>query len=214
MWHHLRPESAEIDAVFARLAQKAAEFRNAWSVAELQLSEEDIDWLARWFTALPETITLAEDGLPSCTLPPEKLAALLIVLGAERCRRFSNEDSVWPILSGLIPGDHPLRAKLFLRDGQPTNLTKHAINEAARALNMRNSMGIEGTQQWFVTIKLQFGFTYRGAKRRIAEWLVGLGTPQAVQYLIDPSGPPELVSKSFQDMWRTLRQFRRGAIDE
>jgi len=214
MWHHLRLESADIDSIFAPLAQRGAEFNRPWSIAELQLSEEDLDWLAHWLVKLPATITIAEDGLPGYTLPPEKLGAILIVLGAERCRRFSNEDSVWPVLSGLIARDHPLRAKLFLENGQPTYLTKRAINEAARALNIRNSMGIEGTQQWFVTIKLQFGFTYRGAKRRIAEWLVGLGTPLAVQYLMDPSGPPELVSKSFQHMWSTLRQFRRGAIDE
>lgn len=212
MWDDLDPESADIYSVYSPLAQKSSEFKRPWSVAELKLSQEDIDWLTRWFIELPHTVSLASDGLPGYVLPSEMVAALLIVLGSERCRRFSSEDSVWPVLSGIIPRSHPLRAKIFLSDGQPTYLFKQAINEATNALNMRNSLGVEGTQQWFVTIKLQYGFTIKGAKRRLAEWLVGYGTTSAIEYLSSASGP--LASRSFQYMWMTLRQYRRGLIGE
>ena len=75
-------------------------------------------------------------------------------------------------------------------------------------------MDIEGTQQWFVTIKLQFGFTRRGAKNRLAEWLVGLGRPIAVEYLNGEPEFPELSSSSFQSLWRVLRQYRQDLIEE
>ncbi|OGD18063.1 MAG: hypothetical protein A2W03_14415 [Candidatus Aminicenantes bacterium RBG_16_63_16] len=214
MWNHLRPEAAAIDEVFAPLAEKATAFNGPWSVAELKLSDEDIEWLSDWFVTLPRDVTLNDGILLRRTLPREKLAALLIVLGAERCRKFAGEHSVWPILSKLVASGHPLWAELFLADGQPTFLTKLAIIEAAHSLKLRNSMGVEGTQQWFLTVKLQFGFTFKGAKRRLAEWLVGLGTPHAVQYLNGPLGPPELISRTFQHLWRTLRQYRREDISE
>jgi len=113
-----------------------------------------------------------------------------------------------------LPEDHALRRELFLPNGQPCSLTKEVVAEAVHALNLRHAMDIEGTQQWFVTIKLQFGFTYRGAKNRLAEWLVGLGRPHAVQYLNGDSEFSELASESFKSVWMVLTQYRRGVIGE
>ena len=214
MWSLLSPETADIHAAFAPLAQKGVEFNRPWSVAELQLRETDVDWLGRWFAALPREATLATPSLLHLALPREKFAALLIVLGAERCRSFAREDHVWPELRKIVPDSHPLLTELFLSNGQPTYLTKLAVEEAARFLNLRNAFDVEGTQQWRVTIKLQFGFTHRGAKHRLAEWLVGLGSPHAVQYLGGQAGPSGLESKTFVDLWRTLRQYRRELISE
>jgi hypothetical protein len=214
MWGNLSPDKADIGAVYAPLAQKAAEFGRAWSAAELQLSEDDLDWLGCWFAALPADATLAEGNRRRNSLPREKLAALMIVLGAERCRRFASEGYIWRVLRRLIVRDHPMMSELFLSNGQPSDLTKHAIEEAVHTLGLRSALDVEGTEQWFMTIKLQFGFTHKGAKRRLAEWLVGLGTPHAVQYLSGQSGPAELTSRSFQSSWTTLRQYRRELISD
>jgi len=214
MWNHLSTHHTSIEEVYAGLEQKSKEFDRPWSVAELKLSEADVDWLGLWFAALPREATLTSANLLGHGLPRDKFAALLIVLGAERCRRTASEDYVWPVVRKLLPSDHPLTAELFLSNGQPSYLCRLAIDEAAHGLNLRNAMDIEGTQQWFMTIKLQFGFTYRGAKRRLAEWLVGLGAPLSVQYLSGLVGTTELMSTTFLNTWRTLRQYRREVISE
>ena len=118
--------------------------------------------------------------------------SILICAAAEVCREESREDSVWPAIRRILADSPELQGELFLSNGQPSSLTKDVITDAVRALNLRHAMDIEGTQQWFTTIKLQFGFTYRGAKNRLAEWLVNLGRPHAVQYLIGDSDFPEL----------------------
>ncbi|MFQ5885424.1 MAG: hypothetical protein ACE5IO_10040, partial [Thermoplasmata archaeon] len=145
----------------------------------------------------------------------QMFGSLLICAGTEVCREERNEDSVWPAIRKILPESHALRQKLFLANGQPTSLTRDIIEDAVRALNLRHVMDIEGTQQWFVTIKLQFGFTYRGAKNRLAEWLVNIGRPVAVRYLLNEESEfPELTSESFQSLWRALTQYRRGLIEE
>ena len=142
----------------------------------------------------------------------QMLGSLLICAGAEICREESREDSVWPTILRLLPNS--LKGELFMSNGQPNFLTKDIIAESVRALNLRNAMDIEGTQQWFLTIKLQFGFTLRGAKKRLAEWLVNLGRPHAVQHLNGESEFPDLVSESFQSLWISLAQYRENLIDE
>ena len=222
MWTHLEPDSAKLEQVFEPLCARAVEFSRVWSIAELKLSEDEVAWLRRWFDCLtPETteswfkfvLPLKAEGDTFVTYR-QMFGALLMCAGAEVCREESREDSVWPVIRSILPQSHPLRQELFLSNGQPSPLAKDVIGDAVGALGLRNVMDIEGTQQWFGTIKLQFGFTYRGAKNRLAEWLVNLGRPNAVQYLDGDSEFSELTSASFQSLWRVLKQYRRGLIEE
>ena len=222
MWTHLEPHSAKLEQVFRPLCAKAVEFGRMWSIAELKLSEEEVAWLRCWFDCLtPESteswfnfvLPLKVEGDTFVTYR-QMFGSLLICVGAEVCREESREDSVWPAIRSILPKSHPLRRELFLSNGQPSPLAKDVVADAVRALSLRNVMDIEGTQQWFVTIKLQFGFTYRGARNRLAEWLVNLGRPNAVQYLDGESEFSELTSASFRSLWRVLRQYRRGLIEE
>ena len=117
--------------------------------------------MENWFrSVLPQKV-----GGETFVTSRQMLGALLICVGAEICREESREDSVWPAIRRILPKSHALQGELFMSNGQPTPLTKTVIADAARALNLRNAMDIEGTQQWFVTIKLQFGFTWRGSKK-------------------------------------------------
>ncbi|HXI41951.1 MAG TPA: hypothetical protein VNH83_18350, partial [Bryobacteraceae bacterium] len=72
-----------------------------------------------------------------------------------------------------------------------------------------------GAQEYFDTLKLQFGFTFKGAVRRLPEWLDGLGLPIAVKILsgVEPEYS-DLKSSSFTELWKTLQQFRRGRVSE
>jgi hypothetical protein len=209
MWTHLEPHSAKLEQVFEPFHAKAAQYDHAWSIAELRLSENDVKWLRSWFGCLtPEStenwtksVMFAKYESDVFVTHRQMFGSLFICAGAEVCREESREDSVWPAIRSIFPESHALRYELFLSNGQPSPLTKDAIAGAVRILNLRNAMDIEGAQQWFVTIKLQFGFTYRGAKNRL-------------HYLNGESEFSELASESFQSMWRALTQYRRGLIEE
>ena len=225
MWTHLDADSATLEQVFEPLRARAIRFGRMWSIAELRLPANEIEWLKLWFDCLTPEHT--ENWVKSVQLTKSQgdlfvtyrqmIGALLICAGAEVCREESTEHSVWPVIGSILPKSHELRYELFLSNGQPTSLTKGVIADAARALSLRHAMDIEGTQQWFITLKLQFGFTRRGAKNRLAEWLVHIGRPHAVQYLLGEDGVEEfsdIVSDSFKSLWNTLTQYRRGLIDD
>ncbi len=222
MWTHLQVDKATIENIFKPLHDRAKKYKHPWSIAELLLTKDDIEWLKAWFIRLTpdntqnwiKTIILTKAEDDAFVSYRQMFGSTLICAAAEVCRKESREDSVWPAIRKLFINCPELRDELFLSNGQPSSLTKDVISDAVRALNLRHVMDIEGTQQWFTTIKLQFGFTYRGAKNRLAEWLVNLGRPHAVQYLIGDSDFPELTSKSFQALWSALTQYRRGLITE
>ena len=222
MWTDFEAKSAKLEEVFDPLHARASEFDRSWSIAELQISDDDITWLRSWFRCLTpnstenwiKSIILTKFSGKSYATYRQMFGALLVCAGAETCRRESNEDSVWPAVRGILPSSHALQRELFLSNGQPSSITKLLIEDAVRALNLRHAMDIEGTQKWFITLKLQFGFTYRGAKNRLAEWLVNIGRPHAAQYLNGESELSSLTSQSFKSLWRALTQYRRGLISE
>lgn len=222
MWTHLDLASALLIDVFSPLVDCAKNYDRPWSIAELRIPNEDVSWLRSWFGQIPvhkisawidaETLEGTSDHL---RIPENKmLCSLLVCIAAEICRREGTEGSVWPIICSILPKSDELRRHLFMTDGQPSTVLRNGIADAVRILNLRNVMDIEGTQQWFISMKLQFGFTYRGAKRSLSKWLVGLGQPHAVQYLLDDPDLPELASSSFQTLWSSLLQYRRGFMSD
>jgi len=218
MWEQLDPKTANLQSLYEPLLNKASQAVHPWSIAEMKLSSNDIQWLKTWFADInPEivnTIIYDRFNLDNSDSHRKMFGGILLCAAAEICREECREDYVWPAICRIIPATTRLKDALFLSNGQPSQLTKEIITDAVNALNLRHAMDIEGTQQWFVTIKLQFGFTYKGAKSRLAEWLVGLGEPEAVKYLNGDSLFPELASDSFQALWKNLKQFRKGWVDE
>src|ERR1039457_1260759 len=138
--------------------------------------------------------------------------ALLLVLASEVCRVSSNEDSVWPAVTAVLKTDTVSFPALFV-GGQPTTACKNAVAAGSRRLKLRNLIARYGAQEYFDTLKLQFGFTLRGAVRKLPQWLDGLGLPIAVRILT--GGEPEygdLKSSSFTDLWKALQDFRRSRV--
>lgn len=220
LWASMDVESVTLLQVFKPMRTRARRFERPWSIAELRLSEEDVTWLRRWFQGLSEKSVRdwmhpelePEVGADQGTREQQMFGALLTCAVAETCRREGTEASVWPMVRNILPLSADLRRHLFLRDGQPSQLTRQAIAGAAQDLGLRNVLDIEGTQQWFLTIKLQFGFTFRGAKRNLSKWLVNLGQPHAVCYLLGEGAVQQLGSESFSSLWRALKQYRRSLI--
>jgi hypothetical protein len=58
--------------------------------------------------------------------------------------------------------------------------------------------------RWLNTVFLQFGFTWRGMRQRLPEWLIGQSPPFAVAALLDEHSG----SASFREMWQSLRARR------
>ncbi len=201
-------------AVLALLerAQEQKLLSRKWSLAELQPDNDDFEWLCRWVSSLSgrtAQLWLEEEpwrgfrlGNRDCTRSIA-LGTLLLLFTAETARRKAAEGILWATFQRDC---FPVSAlhSLFV-SGQPTRSYKDALEGAARWLNLRHVFGIEGLQNWFDTVYLQFGFTYRGFVRRLPEWLVGQGQTQAIHHLRD--GP--MKSDTFCTLWDALRAFRR-----
>ena len=196
-------------------AQELKLFSRKWSLAELQLDADDFAWLCDWANNLSgRTVHMWLENNPwytfrvgnrECTCATA-LGILLLLFTSEIARRKATEGFLWSIFQhDCFP---PSTTRTLYAGGQPTRAHKDALEAAARWLNLRHVFGIEGLQNWFDTVYLQFGFTYRGFQRRLPEWLVGQGGTQAIQHLLDGS----LKSDTFRALWDDLRNFRRKNI--
>jgi hypothetical protein len=189
-----------------------------WSVVELGLARDQLERVKTWVSQIPpEALATLESGFSSETNIPtqaELLGCLFLIVAAETSRDTSTEDSVWPAVRSVFPEDSPGRRLLFTQ-GQPSNLLKKMLVAAARRFSFRHVLISEFAQKYFDTVKLQYGFTLQGARRKLHEWLVGLGQPLSVQILIgnDPRYP-ELASGSFQELWDALRAYRRDRVSK
>ncbi len=205
------------DAVVAILerAQERRLFSSNWSLAELQLDDGDFEWLSNWafnFSGLTVYLWLEVEpwrgiriGTRECSCSAA-LGSLLLLFIAESARRNATEGILW----ATFPQEHFSKStlRLLYANSQPTRSYKDAVEAAARWLNLRHVFGIEGLQNWFDTVYLQFGFTYRGFLRRLPEWLIGQGGTQAIQHLL----AGQMRSETFGTLWDALRNFRRSNI--
>ena len=190
------------------------------SLCEIQADEEDYQWLCNWACQLSlwqlrrwlEGSNARRVALQSCGLSlsyTEAAGCLLLLLASESARRRASEGVVWPAVRGRFaerPG-----SVLFVQ-GQPRGVFKVAIEAAARKLDLRHVFGIEGTQNYYLSVYLQFGFTQKGMER-LAHWLAGQPSTQAIMYLLGDHGP-QMASQSFVRLWDGLRNYRRNNITE
>ena len=214
-------ESIELQDIFVYFAETFGPLSVPKSIAEGRISEDDIGGLTDWFSALygkPKNWcdrNWQEPLIGGQTAPSrEMVGALFLIMCSELCRDQCGEDSVWPKISQVLKADRISFPFLFV-GGQPTQACKAAMAAGARRLNLRNLIDRYGTQEYFDTLKLQFGFTLQGAMHRLPEWLDGLGSPIAVNIL---RGIEEeyidLESRSFKQLWTAMHEFRKGRITE
>lgn len=79
------------------------------------------------------------------------------------------------------------------------------LQEAAETFNLRHLFGQEGVHSWIDSIFLQFGFTQRGALKRLGTWLHSPQIPVAVSQLLRSSSS----SREFKELWTCLRNISR-----
>lgn len=167
------------------------------SLCELSPDESDYQWLCQWAAHL---------SCGTLSLSRWLTGALALFLAAEAARREAQEGEVWPFMQERFVGK--TRKTLFTANGQPTSTLKELLEEAAAQLNLRNVFGLVDTQEWYVSIYLQFGFTREGMARNLPGWLAGQPLTEAIIHLRDP----DKGSNSFQQLWNALRNYRRDFL--
>ncbi len=208
--------TAAVEAVVERLVS----IPGPRSLCEMRADEEDYQWLCNWAYQLSpwqlrkwlEGSNARRVALQSCGLSlsyTEAAGCLLLLLASESARRKAGEGVVWAAVRGRF--DESSRSVLFVQ-GQPRGLFKTAIEAAARKLDLRHVFGIEGTQNYYLSVYLQFGFTQKGMER-LAHWLAGQPSTQANMYLLGDYGP-QMASRSFVRLWDALRNYRKNNITE
>ena len=198
------------------------------SLCEIKGDEDDYQWLCGWASDLTprdlqrwlydfvsrRTTALQTHGV---TLSyADAAGCLLLLLAAESARRDASEGNLWPTVRRKFTV--PVRQFLFDAQGQPKREFKDALEGAARKLNLRHLFGIAGTQNYYISVYLQFGFTRSGIDR-LPHWLAGAPASEAVSLLRGDDDtylgtPNSIRSASFSTLWDTLRGFRSNNITE
>jgi hypothetical protein len=212
--------SMELEQVYWHFFTKFQDLDVPRSVAEARISGDEIEGLQSWFNVqygkprnwCDRTWQERVEGTHTAS-SREMFGALFLILASEIGRDHCSEESLWPSIAERFQTNKTTHSVLFGND-HPTELCKIAMAAGVRKLQLRNLIDRSGKQEYFDTIKLQIGFTIKGALRRLPDWLDGLGYTTAVQMLIgiDTSGDFDTSSPSFQQLWTTLREFRAGRV--
>ena len=207
-WHFLEKfQTLPIprSVVLARTSASEVEFLRQWFADQYGKPR---NWCDRtWQESIEGDVTASDQ---------EMFGALFLIFASEICRDHCDEESVWPGIRNAFMANKSTYGVLFDASGQPTTACKAAIGAGARRLGIRNLIDRYGTQEYFETLKLQIGFTIKGARRRLPEWLDGQG-PTAAQILIGSKSEfsdLRLESKGFSTLWRTIQDYRRNRISE
>lgn len=211
--------SMDLEDVFLHFFRKFRGLQTPRSVAEARITTDEVASLQQWFSRQYERPRnwcertwqdKVDDGITASSR--EMLGALFLILASEIYRDQGNEDSAWPAIAEAFAANKKTHALLFVNQ-HPSELCKLALAAGVQKLKFRNLIESDGKQEYFDTLKLQVGFTLKGVTRRLPEWLDGFGCTTAIRILngaLDDTSLADLPSSSFQSLWKTLREFRRG----
>ncbi len=178
-----------------------------WSICELRMTVQDVQWLRDWAAALDrQQLKLSLDY--SARRP--YVGLLLLTLAAESCRRDSRERGIWQVFANAN-WNEDVQLLLFGDIDYPHKNVRDCLEDACRCFGLRHAFDLQLQDSWYLTAKLQFGFTLHGARDQLALWMVG-NPHAAIRQLTEPDGVWR--SDSFVELWDTLKKFRSGKIDE
>ena len=212
----------DLIAAASAVVGKLAGMQRPVSLCEIGPDEDDYIWLSEAAAQLsPYRLSRWLDGTGSRRTAlhldqlnlsyREAVGCLLLLIASESARRNAGEGYLWPAVRGAFPS--AVEQYLFIQ-GHPRREFKDALEAASRKLRLRHVFGIEGTQNYYLSVYLQFGFTRRGLER-IADWLAGVPVSESVAYLLgDGYKGSTLSSPSFFSLWNALKDFRRNNIRE
>ena len=186
---------------------------DGWSLAELRLDGEDIEWLHNWARALDEDTanrwispghTAAFWGNPQTRRVG--IGVLLMLLAAEQVRKGGEQEDAWA--GALAELFQPETRQLLFKDGAPSPPLIGSMKEAAHRLGLR----VNETDDWKSlpamreTLLLQIGLIEADLGDRMLDWLNNHDAPKHIAVLLDPVNG----SDSFLYLWQSCREFLLG----
>ena len=188
------------------------------SLCEIQTDEEDYHWIRQWAGKLIGCrVQRWLDGVSSKRIAlnvsgrnltySEAFGCMFLLIASETARREANEGQVWSTVRQQFRGS---TERALFSQRQPRESLKDAMEASARKMRLRHVYGQEGTQEYYIGVYLQFGFTRKGVAQ-LPHWLAGQSMPESVRYLIG-EGDNYLQSESFIELWDSLKNFRRNNI--
>ena len=198
------PSTTELAEI---LLQSAPEHQ-AWSLVESSNSAGRYEELQHW--AAEMTI---ENWRADLHVRPHNLGLVLLWLESEAARRHGGEGSLWPILSNrnIVRWNGQIHSELFSVPGHATQMHRDLLRSASKHFSLRHTFDQDEGQHWYRLIYLQFGFTRDDAVQRLAAWLSGQILPISVQKLLEAN---DSGAQAFQQVWRSLRMFRLGNLNQ
>ena len=205
---------------FASALSVFSNLTKPFSTVECGLDEEDYQKLRDWISADPVVSKLdfafADFGRrldPEHKLKDKAVVGMVLhILYAEHTRRHGREYLYWPEIARL-PW-HRDHHGWFLSDGHPTAAHRVILATAAEVFGLRQSREEEGSH-WFMTGKLQVGFTSNGVAAHLQDWLTNHHTmTKPVKMLLGRGSDPGLKSESFVHLFGLLSRYRARNVSE
>ena len=205
---------------FASVLTVFSNLPKPFSTVECGLDEDDYQKLRDWISADPVVSKLdfafADFGRrldPEHKLKDKAVVGMVLhILYAEHTRRHGREYLYWPEIVRL-PW-HRDHHGWFLSDGHPTAAHRVILATAAEVFGLRQSREEEGSH-WFMTGKLQVGFTAKGAATHLQDWLTNQHTmTKPVKMLLGRGSDPGLKSESFVHLFGLLSRYRARNVAE
>ena len=134
-----------------------------------------------------------------------ELAFYCYYCATEVGRRESISSMLWPFIRKRLNDD---ARKIVFQGNQGINQRfKDVIESTCRKFNLRHVLGQEGTQGYYITMTLQYGFALSHLKQ-LPLTLTGHKHLRAFDLLLGT----DLKSESFYRLFHTLRDFRFNRI--
>ena len=184
------------------------------SLCQLRIDQEGYQWLILWAKHIDASTLRAlldnydqplewEEG----KVAPVALGAGLLVLlfAVEVGRREAVSSMLWPFVIRRLGDD--ARRVIFQGIQSINQRFKDMMESTCRKFNLRHVLGHEGTQSYYVTMTLQYGFALSNLKQ-LPLMLTGHKNRRAFDFLLGT----HLKSESFYCLFHTLRDFRFNRI--
>ena len=184
------------------------------SLCELCIDQEGYQWLILWAKQIDASnlrALLDDYDQPvewgGGKVAPIALGAglLLLLLTAEVGRREGVSSMLWPFVRGRLSND--ARRVVFQGEQSINQRFKDMMESTCRKFNLRHVLGHEGTQSYYITMTLQYGFALSHL-RQLPLMLTGHKNLRAFDFLLGTHS----TSESFRRLFHTLRDYRFNHI--
>jgi hypothetical protein len=182
----------------------AARGPSPYSLCEARLSPQEFTFLQEWARSVPQASLYNPNGYTGL---------VFFAFIAEWNRRHSRGGTVYQGLAEQF-GNPETRDKLFTERGDARGLTRDLIRRAAERFHLRHVFDEEhqDNPRWYLTIQLQYGFSWPQCQENLPDWLSGHPVTEAMCRLLEPEG--RYRSRSFQRLLADLKYLRRDYLSE